>query len=57
MSYETIRVETVGLVRRIVLNRPERLNYCQPHLAVELGDDSYDLKGASGGVYLSLIQV
>ena len=38
MSYETIRVENVGNVRRIVLNRPERLNACPPNMAVEIGD-------------------
>ncbi|MBX9885728.1 MAG: enoyl-CoA hydratase/isomerase family protein [Novosphingobium sp.] len=46
MSYETIRVENLGLVRRIVLNRPERLNACPPNMAVEIGDALYDLEGA-----------
>lgn len=46
MTYETIRVENVGAVRRIVLNRPERLNACPPTMAVEIGDALYDLAGA-----------
>jgi len=46
MGYETIRVEMVGNVRRIVLNRPERLNACPPNMAVEIGDALYDLEGA-----------
>ncbi|MFM9936767.1 MAG: enoyl-CoA hydratase-related protein [Novosphingobium sp.] len=46
MSYETIRVENQGPVRRIVLNRPERLNACPPNMAVEIGDALYDLQGA-----------
>ena len=46
MSFETIRVEMVGHVRRIVLNRPERLNACPPNMAVEIGDALYDLEGA-----------
>lgn len=46
MSYEMIRVENVGNVRRIVLNRPERLNACPPTMAVEIGDALYDLEGA-----------
>ena len=46
MSFETIRVEMVGNVRRIVLNRPERLNACPPNMAVEIGDALYDLDGA-----------
>ena len=46
MSYETIRVENLGKVRRIVLNRPERLNACPPNMAVEIGDALYDLEGA-----------
>jgi 2-(1,2-epoxy-1,2-dihydrophenyl)acetyl-CoA isomerase len=46
MSYETIRVENVGAVRRIVLNRPERLNACPPNMAVEIGDALYNLEGA-----------
>lgn len=46
MTYETIRVENVGAVRRIVLNRPERLNACPPTMAVEIGDALYDLEGA-----------
>jgi len=46
MSYEMIRVENVGAVRRIVLNRPERLNACPPSMAVEISDALYDLEGA-----------
>lgn len=46
MSYETIRVENVGPVRRITLNRPERLNACPPNMAVEISDALYDLEGA-----------
>jgi 2-(1,2-epoxy-1,2-dihydrophenyl)acetyl-CoA isomerase len=46
MTYEMIRVETVGAVRRIVLNRPDRLNACPPTMAVEISDALYDLEGA-----------
>jgi 2-(1,2-epoxy-1,2-dihydrophenyl)acetyl-CoA isomerase len=46
MSYETIHAENIGAVRRIVLNRPERLNACPPNMAVELSDALYDLEGA-----------
>lgn len=38
MDFETIRLERVGNVARIVLNRPERLNACPPNMAVEISD-------------------
>lgn len=38
MSFELIRLETVGAVARIVLNRPDRLNACPPSMAVEIND-------------------
>lgn len=38
MSFESIRLEHVGAVAKIVLNRPERLNACPPSMAVEIGD-------------------
>lgn len=38
MSFETIRLERVGDVARIVLNRPERLNACPPQMATEIAD-------------------
>ena len=38
MSFETIRLERIGPVAKIVLNRPERLNACPPHMAVEISD-------------------
>lgn len=38
MSFETIRLEHVGPVAKIVLNRPERLNACPPDMAVEISD-------------------
>ena len=38
MSFETIRLERVGPVAKIVLNRPERLNACPPNMAVEISD-------------------
>ncbi|MGQ4828382.1 enoyl-CoA hydratase/isomerase family protein, partial [Enterococcus faecalis] len=34
----TIRLERVGDVARIVLNRPERLNACPPQMATEIAD-------------------
>jgi len=46
MNYETIQAENIGAVRRIVLNRPERLNACPPNMAVELSDALYELEGA-----------
>ena len=46
MTFESIRVENVGAVRRIVLNRPERLNACPPTMAIEISDALYDLEGA-----------
>jgi len=46
MNYETIHAENIGAVRRIVLNRPERLNACPPNMAVELSDALYELEGA-----------
>ena len=36
MEYETIRVERIGDVLKIVLNRPERLNACPQNMALEL---------------------
>ncbi|MDF8331843.1 enoyl-CoA hydratase-related protein [Novosphingobium cyanobacteriorum] len=38
MDFECIRLERVGDVARIVLNRPERLNACPPHMAIEISD-------------------
>ena len=38
MSFETIRLDHVGPVAKIVLNRPERLNACPPTMAVEISD-------------------
>ncbi len=38
MSFETIRLEHLGPVAKIVLNRPERLNACPPQMAVEITD-------------------
>jgi len=38
MSFDTIRLEHIGPVAKIVLNRPERLNACPPNMAVELSD-------------------
>ena len=38
MSFDTIRLEHIGPVAKIVLNRPERLNACPPNMAVELAD-------------------
>lgn len=46
MEYETIRVERVGDVLKIVLNRPERLNACPPNMALELANAVNDLEGA-----------
>ena len=46
MDFETIRVENVGDVRKITLNRPERLNACPPTMAVEIADALADLQGA-----------
>ena len=46
MNYETIQAENIGAVRRIVLNRPERLNACPPNMAVDLSDALYELEGA-----------
>jgi 2-(1,2-epoxy-1,2-dihydrophenyl)acetyl-CoA isomerase len=36
VSFELIRVERIGTVAKIVLNRPERLNACPPAMAVEV---------------------
>jgi 2-(1,2-epoxy-1,2-dihydrophenyl)acetyl-CoA isomerase len=38
MDFECIRLERVGNVARIVLNRPERLNACPPDMATEISD-------------------
>ncbi|MEO0033466.1 MAG: hypothetical protein RIS94_3224 [Pseudomonadota bacterium] len=38
MDFATIRLERVGAVARIVLNRPERLNACPPEMATEIAD-------------------
>lgn len=38
MTFETIRVEHIGPVAKIVLDRPERLNACPPAMAVEIAD-------------------
>ncbi|WP_353226931.1 enoyl-CoA hydratase-related protein [Novosphingobium sp.] len=38
MSFDTIRLEHIGPVAKIVLNRPERLNACPPSMAVEISD-------------------
>ncbi|WP_225007342.1 enoyl-CoA hydratase-related protein [Novosphingobium percolationis] len=38
MEFETIRLERFGAVAKLVLNRPERLNACPPHMAVEIAD-------------------
>ena len=46
MDFETIRVENVGDVRKITLNRPERLNACPPTMAIEIADALADLQGA-----------
>lgn len=46
MDYETIRVERIGDVLKIVLNRPERLNACPPNMANEIGEALNDLEGA-----------
>lgn len=46
MDYETIRVERVGHVMKIVLNRPERLNACPPDMALEIANAVSDLGDA-----------
>lgn len=46
MDFETIRVERIGDVLKIVLNRPERLNACPPNMALELADAVGDVGGA-----------
>ena len=46
MDYETIRVERIGDVLKIVLNRPERLNACPPNMALELADAVGGVGGA-----------
>lgn len=38
MEFETIRLERVGAVAKLVLNRPERLNACPPQMAVDIAD-------------------
>jgi len=38
VSFEFIRLERIGAVAKVVLNRPERLNACPPQMAVELSD-------------------
>lgn len=46
MEYETIQVERIGHVLKIVLNRPDRLNACPPDMAVEIARAVTDLDGA-----------
>jgi 2-(1,2-epoxy-1,2-dihydrophenyl)acetyl-CoA isomerase len=38
VSFECIKVERIGAVAKVVLNRPERLNACSPAMAVEISD-------------------
>ena len=38
MTFENIRLERIGPVAKIVLNRPERLNACPPSMAIEICD-------------------
>ncbi|WP_420382959.1 enoyl-CoA hydratase-related protein [Novosphingobium sp.] len=38
MSFETIRLERMGPVAKIVLDRPDRLNAMPPSMAIEIGD-------------------
>ncbi len=44
-DFETIRLEHVGDVAKITLNRPERLNACPPQMAEELFGAIRDLDG------------
>lgn len=46
MSYETIKVEAVGPLTTITLNRPDRLNAMPPQMADEIGEAFYDLGDA-----------
>lgn len=46
MTFETIRLEHVGAVARIVLDRPDRLNACPPSMAVEIADALSQMDGA-----------
>lgn len=46
MEYETIQVERIGHVLKILLNRPDRLNACPPDMAVEIANAVTDLAGA-----------
>ncbi len=46
MEYETIQVERIGHVLKIVLNRPDRLNACPPDMAVEIANAVTNLNGA-----------
>ncbi len=52
MSFETIRLEHIGPVAKIVLNRPERLNACPPNMAVEISD-ALSMLGAARAVLLT----
>jgi len=52
VGFETIRVDHVGPVARIVLNRPERLNACPPQMAVEIAD-ALSLLGSARAVLLT----
>lgn len=46
MEYETIQVERIGHVLKIVLDRPDRLNACPPDMAVEIASAVTKLDGA-----------
>jgi 2-(1,2-epoxy-1,2-dihydrophenyl)acetyl-CoA isomerase len=52
VSFETIRLEHIGPVAKIVLNRPERLNACPPNMAVEISD-ALSMLGAARAVLLT----
>lgn len=46
MTYQTIIAESIGTIRKITLNRPDRLNACPPEMADELFDAVRDLGDA-----------
>lgn len=46
MSGNNIRIERIGDVLKLVLNRPERLNACPPSMALELANAVSNLDGA-----------
>lgn len=46
MEYESIQVERIGNVLKIMLNRPERLNACPPDMAIEIAEAVSNLDGA-----------